>query len=324
MSVELHIQEINTFLKKFNIGTARSFSHIKKGLANVVVKVRTTKGNYILKIIVRNSGNRALYEINVLNLLQGLPVPQPIKSDNGKYIRKYNKQHSAFVYPYLEGREYKVFSKKKLIQIGDFLARFHVKTASFKSSTPRLRFYDVNTALYETMVCSIRKSKRSRVRKEFAYIQERFSRYIVPKDLPQGPIHTDCKPENTIFNKDILTGVLDFDNVYTGPQVFDLATTVMWFCCKNGEFKYTDARYIIDAYAKIRPLSQKEKGAFVLGIHNFVLTLSLIACYMCEEEDPKPYTVPGRPLPYAFVEATFDNLLAAEKKLQDDRILAFL
>lgn len=318
-------KEISHFLENFSIGTLLDFQNIKKGLANEIVKIKTTKGTYILKIIIRNSPQKVQYEINLLNSIKELPVPQPILSTNGSFLVKYNQRFHAFLYGYIKGKEYNKFSEKQLKSVGDLLAKFHDRTESFKSDIKRLEFYTIDESLYTNMIEVLKMSKEPRIVKELGYMQENFLKYNnISQDLPQGAIHSDFKPENILFEKEKISGVIDFDNAYQGALVLDLACTIMWFCSDSATFNYINAKHILDAYQKIRPLSKLEKNNFHIVLHYLMISLSLIVSYMHTAKDPKPYTIPDKPLPYDFVEHVFDNILETEKNLKDNKIFSIL
>ena len=81
--------------------------------------------------------------------------------------------------------------------------------------------------------------------------------------LPSGPIHVDVKPDNVLFEGDILSGVLDFDNAYIGPFILDVAKSMIWFGLEGKKFGFEKSVAICKGYEKIRPLTELEKKELV-------------------------------------------------------------
>ena len=81
--------------------------------------------------------------------------------------------------------------------------------------------------------------------------------------LPKYPLHRDINPENVIFIKDKLMGVIDFDNVsiFDEPLVKDIVNLFLYSCYKEDDKTILDmglAEHFICAYSKIRSLSNEE------------------------------------------------------------------
>lgn len=281
MKVFLSKKDIAKFFTNYNLGELLSYQRVKKGFANVVIKVKTTKGKYILKIAVRNNPNsRVQYEVDLLNFIKGLPTPRPIKAKNGKCLLNYNRTNKAFIYPYLPGYQLKRFDKSKLRQVGRFLGRMHLQTRDFKPSVKRVEMYDIDRKYFREMIrVSRKKLKDKKTQKWVSYIENNLLRYLLPKSLSKGGMHIDCKPENALFVKGKLTGVIDFDNSYNGPLALDLANTLMWFCSKKGKFDIDSALTIYQGYRQVRKLNKQEREYLFEALHFAFLSHMMVDFY---------------------------------------------
>ena len=76
--------------------------------------------------------------------------------------------------------------------------------------------------------------------------------------LPHGPIHADVKPENVLFRRGKLSGVIDFDNAYRGPLLLDLAKSMVWFGLDRNHFSVKNARDIYRGYVSSQKLTMLE------------------------------------------------------------------
>jgi len=258
-----------------------------------------------LKIAVRNNSNKLNYEINLLNKIKNLPTPRPLKTKSGNYTFDY-KGHRTFIYPFLVGKEESKFTKKMLFEVGEFLGKLHLQTKGFKSSIERTDYYTITPKKLKRVLKESRHLKHPKVAETISYLKENAFKYKLPSGLPSGAMHIDVKPENTLFNKGKLSGVVDFDNAYPGPLVFDLADTLMWFSIKNGMFNLNDAKIIVKGYKRVRILSKQEYESLFNAIHYVILGLALCGLDFLAQKK----------LPEYFVVWCFENLLEAEKNLK--------
>lgn len=299
---------IEKFLTNYDIGKLVSFKRVKKGFANRVFYLRTTQGEYILKIAVRNNpNNRFKYEVELLEHLKGrgLPVPEIIRSKKSKLFLRYQ-GHGAFVYKYLPGKQLEKFSSAMFREVGTLVAKIHLATARFKSSVKRMELYNVYPSLFKRQVALSRKTKDKKILGAIDYFEQELPKYFLPKFLPKGAMHIDVKPENTLFKNGHLSGLVDFDNSYNGPLVFDLAHTLMWFCARNGKFDFTKTKTVYNAYNKIRRLTKTEKANMLRALHYSCLSHSFIDIY---------FQIHRKELSLAYVYWGIDNLLPAHKYL---------
>lgn len=307
MGVNLNKKDLTRFLINYNIGQLISYKHIKKGFGNVVVDTRTTEGRYIIKIALRNNPVRVKYEVDLLNHIKNLPTPRPVPTKQGKYLLYYNKTNRAFIYEYLPGREIKNLTRKEITQVGSFLGNLHKQTHNFKSNVKRLEYYNINQKSFRQMIRVSKGTKDKLIRKWVYYMEENLLDYILPQSLPQGAMHIDLKPENLLFQKRKLTGVIDFDNAYNGPLLLDLANTMMWFCSKNGKFNLQEAQTIYKSYVKVRKLNKQEKRYLFNALHYAFLSHMLIDIYLYVSKTDR--------LPLSYIKFGIANLLETEKNL---------
>lgn len=299
---------IEKFLTNYDIGKLVSFKHVKKGFANRVFYIKTTQGEYILKIAVRNNpNNRFKYEVDLLEHLKGrgLPVPKIIRSKKNKLFLRYQ-GHGAFIYEYLPGKQLEKFSSVMFREIGTTVAKIHLTTAKFESPVKRMELYNVYPALFKRQVALSRKTKDKKILGAIDYFEQELPKYFLPKFLPQGAMHIDVKPENTLFKNGHLSGLVDFDNSYNGPLVFDLAHTLMWFCARKGNFDFAKTKIVYDAYNRVRHLNKAERDNMSRALHYSCLSHSFIDVY---------FQIHRKELSLEYVYWGIDNLLPAHKHL---------
>lgn len=302
---QVNKKDLKKYLERhYKLGRLLSIKKFKKGLANHLYLLTTEKGKFSLKIAIRNNSERLDYEIKLLNSIKNLPVPRPVRTIQGVYIFNY-KNHRSFIYPYLPGKEEKVFSSKMLYEIGRFLGRLHLQTEKFRSSVNRIKFYHCPPSYVRGVVRRSSKIRNKKIREALVYIKKNAAKYQIPKGLPKGGIHTDVKPENTLFDRGKLSGVVDFDNSYIDALISDLANTLMWFSCIKGEMDFEKAKAIYQGYISVRKLSAREEGSMYIVFRNIFYGITAHCIdYVAEGKLPEKYAV-----------WVIDNLLNTEKNL---------
>jgi len=308
MNLQVNKKQIEKFVNNYNIGKLISCQRMKKGFGNLLYKIITNKGTYILKIVVRNNPVRVIYEVDLLNHIKKLPTPQTIPSKDKKILLNFNATNKAFIYKYIEGKVTNVFNDDLLFSIGKFLGELHKQSIKFKSNIKRLEFYNISKKSFREMIEVSKETKNLKIKNAVHYIKNNFLQYSLPKNLPQGAIHIDLKPENVLIKNKKLSGVIDFDNSYIGPLILDLANTLMWFCSKNGKFNFKKAKIIFEGYTKKRKISPREKKYFYNVFHYVFLSHMLVDIYLLVSKKDR--------LNQKYIYWGIDNLLKTEKNIK--------
>ncbi len=149
MQILINRKNISKFLDHYDMGRLLEYEKIKFGFANKIIKIKTTKGSFILKIAVRNNPYKVKYEVDLLNFIKNLPVPKPIKAKNRKYLLQYG-SNKAFIYKFIPGQAIHEFDNLALKDIGRFLARYHLQALNFRSSIKRFELYVWEALLHKS------------------------------------------------------------------------------------------------------------------------------------------------------------------------------
>jgi homoserine kinase type II len=83
-----------------------------------------------------------------------------------------------------------------------------------------------------------------------------------PRRLPQGVIHADLFPDNVFFLGDKLSGLIDFYFACTDTLAYDVAVGLNAWCFESDHsYNVTKGRSLLNAYGKVRALSEAERNA---------------------------------------------------------------
>jgi homoserine kinase type II len=78
-------------------------------------------------------------------------------------------------------------------------------------------------------------------------------------------IHADLFPDNVFFLGNRLSGLIDFYFACTDALAYDIAICLNAWCFESDHsYNVTKGRSLLQAYARVRPLSQQERDALPL------------------------------------------------------------
>ena len=258
IKMELKRIKIESLIDKYPIGELIRFQRIKQGFMNYSYVLLTNKGKYILRIGKNTKEKKdILFEIGLVNGLDGLPVPKYVKDKSGNFVNRYQGYYYA-IYGYLGGRIPKKITKELFVQTAVFLAKFHNQTRNFNNNQERFAWYtftDQRVDEFENYLLN----NLNEYNNEIKYLKDELLRTRLPDNLPEGPIHCDVKRHNIISKGNKLTGVVDFDNCQIGPYILDLAIAITWFCTSQNGLNYKKTYQFLKYYGGYRKLNRLEK-----------------------------------------------------------------
>lgn len=265
------------FVKTSLFGEIKEIKKYPSGQQNTTYKLNTSKGKFSLRIYSYKKCSQIEFEVALLNHCRRLKVLHLIKL-NSSFIKTFNNKPFV-VYKYLPGKQLKNFTKKQLKEIGEFIADFHNQTRNFKWNKHRYQFYNLPDWKIKQFEKFIRKKKVKHL-SQLPKIIDELKQNRLSRNLPRGPIHNDIKPENVLFYKNKLSGVIDFDNSSFGPLVADLAKSMVWFGLQKNKFNLNQAMNIYQGYIGKKKLTTAEKDSLYKAIKFSFLSHIFVDYYM--------------------------------------------
>ena len=123
-----------------------------------------------------------------------------------------------------------------------------------------------------------------------------------PEDLPKGVIHADIFQDNVFFDKNILSGFIDFYFACNDYYAYELAICINAWCFdKNGSFDITKYNSIIQGYQKHRKLSQKEHENFNILLRGAAMRFLLTRLHDQLYHRKEAFVKPKEPLEYFLI-----------------------
>ena len=269
--------EIREILKKYDVGELKKKKLIYD-FFNYIYKIKTTKGNFIFKIMRFDSKKNLDSELRILNVLsKEIPHSLPIKSRDGRFYLNW-KLHQVLIAPFLDGKPEKIghnLPETALRELGRYCALIH-KTRNI-NGIKKKNLYSYLKAFFDRFDKNSREVKLAK--KIFRILEKsRFNEV----SLPSGLIHGDLHTENILVKNGSLTYVMDFEDSYVGDFVNDLALIVIDTCVDgNGKLSRKRLSKLLSSYEKIRKLTKLERkylrgSMLLIGIYalHFLMMLN--------------------------------------------------
>ncbi len=264
MTVKTHFkrEEFIKILSEYDLGTFITSKPFRAGVVQTNLLLKTTKGKYVLRYYENRNKNRVLFESNLLNFLaeKKYPLATPIKNKNNKYIGTYNKK-PFILFEYIPGRHIKNLNKKQFEEMVRALALLHKLTKKYDvknyiHAQPRTVAYCLSAAKKE----SKKFEDKNKGRERLEFIKSELQKIKLPSTMPKSIIHCDFDKHNLKFDKDSLSGVLDFDDSHYDYRIHDVGILIMyWARFRHKKINFDDARNIIKTYEQYNPLTQLER-----------------------------------------------------------------
>ena len=206
-----------------------------------------------------------------------LQVPKVV-SVSGKEVNTVG-NYNTIVYNFIPGSHITRFSNDQLRQVGRFLGKFHTIGSKCDWRQQKEKFYNLPPLRIKKIV---KLSKGANIEPKkidlLLKLTKELNKFAIPKDLQEGPIHVDVKPDNVLFNKAKISGVIDFDNAYIGPFILDLAKAMVWFGRSGGNFKHERLRSLYKGYVEARTMTSREYE-YLYNAVNFAFLSHIIVDY---------------------------------------------
>ncbi len=251
----MKLEKIKRILENYHIDDIIKYQRMPHGFANRNYKLTTSKSNYLFRINIQQDLSSIKYEMRVLHELKEInfPAAYPIIRKDGKYITELNSEN-VIIYEFVEGKIPKI-NEHTVKEIANAAAKLN-------SLTNWQKFERKNAINIDNCFELIGKFDSAKVKypKIFEYFieQTEFLEKYLQSSVPQGLIHADIFPDNTIFQGNKLAAIIDFEDVCTDDLIFEIGMAINGFCFINNELNNYYLKVFISYYNKVRPISKIE------------------------------------------------------------------
>ena len=279
MGVFTHIskENLNTFLKDYNLKEVQSFEGINEGIQNTNYIIKIDTKDFILTIYENiNRIDDLDFFLSLMNYLssKGIKCPIPIENSKSNYVGEIKSKPAALL-TFLDGKSTLNIKKDHTFEVGKVLAEMHLYTKDF----PLEKINDLSVDGWEKLLIK-NKYKIDKFEKNlYKKIEDKI--FIIrkkwPKDLPSGVIHADLFPDNVLFRNGKVSGLIDFYFSCTDYFTYDLCICINAWCFNyKNEFQIDLFQNLLKGYQSIRKLEEEEINVIPLLCHasslRFLLT----------------------------------------------------
>ena len=259
---KINKSDISFINKKFDIEEIISFQGIKKGIENTNYLLKSKNKKFILTIFEKRVSNKEIpFFMKLMDKLNNSKIncPKPLKNNDGKYLVKL-KNKTACIVSFVKGKDKNKLDLKNCFEVGKIIAQMHLVTKNINLS----RKNSMGIKNLDPLLKSIkfRSNKFSNLEK-FLINNLKDIKKNWPKKLPNGIIHGDLFIDNIFFNKNKLSGIIDFYFAANDYFMYEIAICINALCFDNKKSKFKinkqKIKNLIKGYESIKKISLKEK-----------------------------------------------------------------
>ena len=292
-------QDLTRFVADYDIGEVLSLQGIAEGIENSNFLLRTDGGTFILTLYERRVNPAELpFFLGLMDHLaaKGIPCPTPVHARDGRALRTLSGRPAAIV-TFLEGMWPRAVQPGHCGALGEAMARMHLAGEGFAMTRHNTLSVSHWRPLLEASGRRADEVKPGLARDLSNELDELERTW--PWDLPQGIVHADLFPDNVFFQKDRLSGFIDFYFACNDFYASDLAICLNAWCFEiDGSFNITKARRMLTAYRRVRDFTAEEMAALPLLARGSAMRFLLTRLYDWLNTPKNALVTPKNPLEY--------------------------
>jgi len=258
--------ELAGFLSLYDIGDLLSYKGIAEGVENSNFLLHTSHGSFILTLYEKRveKGDLPFFLGLMAHLAShGINCPQPVPDRNGEALGTLAGRPAAII-TFLEGVWPRKPSAAHCAGVGHALAKMHLAGRDFSMSRANALSVSGWRPLFDAASAradELQQGLRAFIAAELDHLESG----VWPSNLPQGVIHADLFPDNVFFLGEQLSGIIDFTFACNDILAYDVAICLNAWCFEaDHSFNVTKARAFLNAYGRVRRLSEAEQHALPL------------------------------------------------------------
>ena len=232
---KLNLKDVNSIVETYSIGHLLNYYGIKQGIENTNYFIKTSLGKFILTIFEKRVLTKDIpYFVDIMIHLKNKDFvsPEPIKDQNGLIIKNYQNKKYILV-SFLEGHSKTELKKRDCFNIGEMIGIMHKKF----EGTRLKRNNNLSTDAWEKIFLECKGSiSNFELTKLDANLINLITETLAeckscwPYHLPKGIIHGDLFPDNIFFEKDKVTGIIDFYFSCNEIRFYEIAIALNALC----------------------------------------------------------------------------------------------
>jgi len=263
-------------LSNWKIGNIVSIRKLEAGVVNQNWLVRTSSGQYILRRVVFETPHELRFELGYLRYLKArgfsYEIPFAISTITGGLF-VFFRNAISWLYQYIEGEFKTRLGKTEIRQVARMMATYHTLIEKSELDNGKSRGDLFREKLISRELRNFQaKLSRKAVLKTTDRVFLREANKLLPllerlepkhetlSRLSKYPLHRDITPDNLVWRKNRLVGLIDFENVgrYSEPLIKDISVFFQYACRENLHLDVDLIGYFLHEYRKYHSLAEGE------------------------------------------------------------------
>lgn len=245
-------EDFESILSNYSIGKYLESKHIPIALTNTVYKVKTTKGEYIIKLFEKENRKLKLvkFQTKIMSILTDadFSTPKLIRSNNGRDFIIFN-QKPLMIQEFFNGKHPKKLNNSQIKFIGESIAKLHELLKNVKKAPPQFKFRYWNKTVLGFPIGN----EYNKILKEFT---------TIPKSkLKKGVIHGDLTLENLMINSKGKIVFMDWDGIRNDYYAYELGIFISHSFITSKIIQKDQLKLFLKSYQDKFPLNNYEKKA---------------------------------------------------------------
>lgn len=280
--------DISALIKKYYLGDLESFQGVAGGVENSNYFVNTSQGQYVLTLFEEFEPDEVPYFLNVVEHFKqhGFNVPAALIDQNNERLHNI-KNKPAILVKRFSGHEIAQTTVDYCALMGEQLALLHLAGQKFPEKRDSHRGVKWWRATSQLLAEKLSDEDASLLLKEVASFDELLRHEV---SLPMGTVHGDLFYNNTLFEGNNLSAIIDFYNACYSWLSYDLAIAINDWCSDSdtGALQQDKYQAFMSAYTIKRPFTTDEKAVWptMLSVAAMRFWLSRLEAWHGAIEDP--------------------------------------
>lgn len=267
--------EAEDILRLYGRGKVLKLTPLSLGISNSNYRVDLEDESVLLKISNDKNQVQVAEEQAILLYLNELGYPyslKPLALKSGELVYTFG-SYFGVLYPFVDGIPPGP-SDYTCKEVGAALATLHSLKHNEKINSLRPH-ESVGFGAREILEYTQGVTCPSDFREAFTYFFTDKLEEFLTSPLEKGIIHGDLYYDNTLFNNNHLSAVLDFEQAGRGEYLLDLGISLSGTCLEKGRVITPLVNSFLEGYEAIRPLNSHElkflDHAIILGLMSISL-----------------------------------------------------
>jgi len=263
--MKLTPKNFESILDNYNIGKYKNHKYIFTG-GNLVYRLITTKGKFILKVYLQGSNSHIKYQIKLMEFLKNKEVTTPkiMNTKKGKGVLIWEKNKIA-IQEFADGKKIQYANKELARSMGKEFGKLDKTLLKFKKNKGRLEDNSLRLVRW-----SIDKIYGQNVKEESKKVFEEIKRLDIKK-IRKSMIHGDLCEGNFLVKNNKVSAIIDWDDVREDFLVYEIAVPIAHNLTTKRGVRKEEIRIFLREYQKFIKLNEEEKkSVFLFAKHRMM------------------------------------------------------